>query len=97
MCIYNTYTGISGVQCMQGQTYTFLDVALTFGKDFTSFGSFAHAYTSCMLVVSASLGFKSLTPPTTHAQFDNKATHCAETKFKKGASDRHSPPGHTLV
>ena len=45
MCIYNTYmyTGISGVQCMQGQTYTFLDVALIFGKDFTSFGSFAHA------------------------------------------------------
>ena len=32
-----------------------------------------------------SLGFKSLTPPTTHAQFDSKV-HRAETKFEKVAS-----------
>ena len=88
MCIYNTYTGISVVQYMQGQTHTFLDVALTFGKNFTIFSSFTHAQ---LKVVLASLGFKSLTPPTTHAQFGNKA-HRAETKFEKGASDRNSHP-----
>ena len=42
-------------------------------------------------VVPASLGFKSLTPPTTHAQFGNKA-YRAETKFEKGASDRNLQP-----
>ena len=44
-------------------------------------------------LLPASLEFKSLTPPTTHTQFDSKAHH-AEAKFEKGASDRNSSTGH---
>ena len=80
--LYNT--GISVLQCMQGQYDDSFGCCSYICKVLVSVLFFSRN----AAVVPASLGFKSLTPPTTHAQFDNKAYH-AETKFEKGASDRN--------
>jgi len=63
---------------------TFLVVAVTFAKDFASCGSFTRVAGPLWLRETRNavvgLEFKSLTPPTTHAQFDSQA-HRAETKL----------------
>ena len=68
-----------------------LDVPLTFQRIHEFWYLYLNLAVSRNAAVSASLGFKSLTPPTMHVQFDSKALH-AKTKFEKGASDRNSHP-----